>query len=366
MIYSYGSEVDFPWSCDAAVYGVHINYHRVEQLFERYREAGFLYEKKLDRLAPYWTMIETNWRKMLASKPSPLLHQVLMTDGTESGSWSTGAIWLTRPNVVQSHHLASNGNPLASRQVFLAGQARCWAAGAQYVETWYRAENRFPNRFFGGCATFLGTARAQIDDIALVALPKSTPYPLDASVVVSPCTSADVPDLLKLLERQMGRFLATAECLDPEDIYMTSVDAVYQSVGLRRYRDVLVARDRISGAILGVALAYRGPLGTNFSFTENVCRMVVAKGVVNARRSRVLFGLAQAALSTYETFELPYIIVGCDPAESRVIIEGGGTPLQTYRRLVWNRAGFADWYRYVGEVYERVTNRARDADREAA
>lgn len=361
-----GSKADFPWSCDAHAYGVNINLQTVEQLFGRYREAGFLYAKKLERLAPHWALIEANWRRMLAAKPSPLLHQVFMAEDAESASWSTGAIWLTRPNVVQSHHLASNGNPMASRQVFLAGQARCWAAGVQYAETWFRADNRFPNRFFVGCATYLGTARAQIDDIALVALPKRALYPLDASVAVSPCTSADFPPLVKLLEKRMGRFLATAECLDPEDIAMARVDAVYQTVGLRRYRDVHVAKDRATGAILGVALAYRGPLGTNFSFAENVCRIIIAKGAETERRSGVIFALVQSALPTYEAFELPHIIVGCDPAESRVLLESGGTALQTYRRLVWNRAGFADWYRYVGEVYARVTTRARDADQVAA
>lgn len=360
MTDSYLHAQEFPWPSDPSHYGVRVNHLPVDALFERYRDAGFLYPKKLDRLAPYWTQIESNWKKMLGAAPNPLLHEVLMSGAAATGSWSTGAIWLTRPGTVQAHHLASNRDPLASRRVFLAGQARAWAAGARYAETWYRTENRFPNRFFGGCATFLGRARAQTDDISLVGVPKTMLVPGCGSIVVGTCSIEDVPVVTGFLIKQWGRFMTAAEQLDPSDLSMRSVDEVYRSIGLRRYRNVYIARDRTSNAIMGVALAYRGPLGTNLSFAENVCRLVVAGEVMATHGSRILLALARAALATYETFELPFMVVGCDAAGSRAFVENGATPMQTYRRLVWNRAGFADWYRYVDEVYERISTRSRD------
>src|SRR5205814_8955322 len=67
-----------------------------------------------------------------------------------------------------------------------------------------------------------------------------------------------------------GSIYVAAEQLltDPE---LTEVDQLYREVGLRRSRRVWLAYREYKDEPIGAVIAYRGPLGLNFSYIENRC-----------------------------------------------------------------------------------------------
>ncbi len=71
-----------------------------------------------------------------------------------------------------------------------------------------------------------------------------------------------------------GSIYVAAEQLatDPE---LTEVDQLYREVGLKRTRQVWLAFREYKDEPVGAAIAYRGPLGLNFSYIENRCDLLL-------------------------------------------------------------------------------------------
>lgn len=112
--------------------------------------------------------------------------------------------------------------------------------------------------------------------------------------------------LLELVLRERGQVYVKAEELS-EDVEFAEVNSYYALVGLRRTRRVWLAYSRASGRLLGAAIAYRGPLGLNFSFLENRCDIVACTESNSERAKQIVGSLLGACLAAYEDFELDWI-----------------------------------------------------------
>jgi len=71
-----------------------------------------------------------------------------------------------------------------------------------------------------------------------------------------------------------GSIYVAAEQLatDPE---LAEVDQLYREVGLRRTRHIWLAYREYKDEPIGAVIAYRGPLGLNFSYIENRCDLLL-------------------------------------------------------------------------------------------
>src|SRR5690606_38412782 len=90
---------------------------------------------------------------------------------------------------------------------------------------------------------------------------------------------SDAEALLHLAVAARGRVYAVSEELQHDDLDLEAVDALYRLVGLRRYRKAFVVCQSGSDEPIAAAIAYRGPLGLNFSFLENRCDVLVRPGL---------------------------------------------------------------------------------------
>src|SRR5437016_11298954 len=87
---------------------------------------------------------------------------------------------------------------------------------------------------------------------------------------------------------------------------------VYRGVALRRTRQVWLAYRDSNDEPVGTAIAYRGPLGVNFSFIENRCDVLLHPTVPEAEVTGVVASLLNAAQAAYVDFELNEIPVIAD------------------------------------------------------
>ncbi len=336
-------------------YGVQVNEIGVDELFDLYQSTGFLYPEKASRLVPHLQLVKENWRRMLRAEESLLY--VLTAGNTQRGRASL-AVWRSSRHGWTYQHLVSENNPIASRAVMLAAEAESILKGSdESAQNWYRPENRFPARVFGSMTQSIGGSLSSVQQHAYLALPRQISLPTEAGVRVVPFEPNRTRDLCAVAEIARGRIYVTAEDLTT-DVSYKALDALYRRVGLRRTRTAWLAYHKSTGEPIGAALAYRGPLGLNFSFLENRCDLLLIPHLSCSEIEAAGSALLGAAAAAYENFELGEIPVVASEEAAPIVAKLGAKVLRHYCQCIWLKDGYARSYRHVDTFYSKVLSRS--------
>ncbi|MCC6228315.1 MAG: nitronate monooxygenase [Phycisphaerales bacterium] len=346
---------DLPFGSRYEAFGCRINTIRVEELFARYEQCGFIYPAKRERLKPHWSLIMDNWRRSMLSRPEGSLHHVIIYDHPETGSWASVSYWNTTCRVVHSQHVVSIGRPEGSRAVLLSEQSELFAQGRMGAQSWYRAENRFPARVFGSCVATIGATNAMLHEHTYITIPRDQLHSQDATLIdIHCCNNTDAASVNRLAHRLCGRVQATADEWNAGDVELAHLNDQYKEIGLRRYRRVFLASMRGMSDPVGLAVAYRGPLGLSFSFLENRCELWLDATLDGARHLQIACALARAVRTAYTDFELPHLFFAVDRRTGEALRGLGAQHVQDYQRLVWLHGGMIAAYSHINSFYARI------------
>src|SRR5437899_9091282 len=105
---------------------------------------------------------------------------------------------------------------------------------------------------------------------------------------------------------------------------------MYSEVGLRRTRRVWLAYREYKDEPIGAVIAYRGPLGLNFSYIENRCDLLLHPTLPDADAVDVVSALLKASSSAYEDFELDAIPVIAEELAAPALFRLGAECLRHY------------------------------------
>jgi hypothetical protein len=345
-----------PLSEVKAAYGVEINALDVDELFQLYRRTGFLYPEKAARLLPHMELVRDNWRRLLHA-PDSLL-SVLTSGGKDRGLASIAAWRTTHSGWTWQHHV-SDKNPLGSRAVMLGGLATCILRGDENAQqNWFRPENRFPARVFGSMVPALGESAASVQRHLFFAMPRILTPAADRSVQAIPYDSSQQEDLCALAIVARGGVYIRGEELDG-DVELRELDDLYRRAGLRRTRQVWLAyANRRGDQPVGAALAYRGPLGVNFSYLENRCDLLLDPTLAEHMRLAVVASLLNASAAAYSDFEIDDIPIVADQVSAPALLGFGAEFLREYCQGIWLKSGQPRLYRHLESFYSRVLERA--------
>jgi hypothetical protein len=330
-------------------YGCQVNALDIDQLFGRYEKAGFLYPAKMTRLAPFLPIVKDNWRR--ARRGGELLLWVATYEDGHASEWSSIASWLSTTDGWVTQHLVSIGSPLASRAVMLAAQAVRLKDGDTSHQSWFRRGNRYANKIFGSVTRSVGPEHSWVGDYGY--------YTLHPRLIGTPCaelrvfeaTRSDLTEIQVFVAECRLSVFVEAEDLKSDDLGLDAVDQIYRRVGLRRYRKVFLVRDRALD-IVGVALAYRGPLGINFSFLENRCDLILRPHEALERASLICTALCGIAAGTYTSFEPEALHLTIDTRLSGALGALGAQHIRDYAQSIWTKGGFVKWYRHTEGFYD--------------
>jgi hypothetical protein len=333
---------------------VHVNALNLDQLFALYERTGFLYPAKAARLLPHLHTVREHWQRMLDAD-GPLLY--VLSSGDEREGIASIAVWRTTHDSWVWQHLVCESHPLRSRGVMLGGLVRCVRLGlGESQQNWFRPENRFPARVFGSMVQALGDSLSSVRPHMYFAVPRQLPAKRISSVQVVPYDATQQATLCALAVEARGAVYVAAEELD-RDVQLESVDRLYQAAGLRRTRQVWLAYRQGSPHAIGAALAYRGPLGLNFSFIENRCDLLVHPLLTPADAADVTTALLQAAAPAYADCALDDIPVVADQTSASALLASGGQLLRSYCQGIWLKDAQPALYRHVDSFYARLLQR---------
>jgi len=352
---------DLPDVYDA--YGVEVNALSVEEIFTLYANTGFLYPDKAARLFPHLPQVRENWRRMMSAGESLLY---VLTAGDEKHGRASLAVWRSTRNGWMSQHLVSENNPYASRAVMLAAAAAQIRKGCDLsAQNWFRPENRFPARVFGSMVQTIGESLSSVQRHAYFALPKALSLPTDKRIRVVRYNPSHQEALVEIAAAARGSIYVAAEELE-QDAEFSEVDELYRRVGLRRTRQVWLAYRANKEEPIGAAIAYRGPLGVNFSYLENRCDLLLHPTLPESEVSDAASALLTASSASYVDFELEEIPVIAEEMATHVLFKLGVEFLRHYCQGIWLRDGHPRFYRHVDGFYSKLLARMEKQELQAA
>ena len=85
---AFWQSVDF--GLDQQEFGCRINQISVDELFQKYEDLNFLYEAKMQRLAPYWQTVKQNWQRAMDTGRE--LMDVCTFEEAATGAWAASLI----------------------------------------------------------------------------------------------------------------------------------------------------------------------------------------------------------------------------------------------------------------------------------
>ena len=336
-------------------YGVQVNALPVDEIFALYERTGFLYPDKAARLLPHLEQVKENWRRMLRRGDSLLY---VLTAGDQKHGRASITVWRTAQNGWTSQHLVSENNPYASRAVMLAGSAASFLNGVDAShQNWFRPENRFPSRVFGSMVQTIGESFSSVQRHMYFALPRKLVLPVQKGIRIVPYSPSQKEPLCAIATASRGSVYVTAEELQ-DDVEFKAVDEMYRSVGLRRTRRVWLAYRGYKEEPIGAVIAYRGPLGVNFSYIENRCDLLLHPTLPDSDVGGAVAGLLKAAASAYQGFELSAIPVITDQIAAAAMKQLGAEFLRHYCQGIWLKGGQLRFYRHVDGFYSRLLARS--------
>src|ERR1043166_9687458 len=203
----------------------------------------------------------------------------------------------------------------------------------------------------------IGESLSSVQRHAYFALPKPLSLPTEKRIRVVPYNSSHHQALLEVAAAARGSIYITAEELE-EDVDFAAVNELYRRVGLRRTRHVWLAYRANKEEPVGAAIAYRGPLGINFSYLENRCDLLVHPTTPVVELPNVIVSLLNAVLPTYQDFELDEIPLIADELATDVLVKLGAEFLRHYCQGIWLKAGHQGFYQHVDGFYTKLLARA--------
>ncbi len=344
-------------------YGVQVNALSLNEIFALYERAGFLYPEKAARLFPHLPQVRENWRRMLSAGESLLY---VLTSGDEKRGRASLAVWRTTQNGWMSQHLVSENNPHASRAVMLTAAAASIRKGCDLsAQNWFRPENRFPARVFGSMVQTIGESLSSVQRHAYFALPRTLSLRTEKRIRVVPYNPSHHQALLEIAAAARGSIYITAEELE-QDVEFGAVNELYRAVGLRRTRHVWLAYRANKEEPIGAAIAYRGPLGVNFSYLENRCDLLLHPTLPESEVSDAAAGLLTACSKAYDDFELEEIPVIAEEMATHVLYKLGAEFLRHYCQGIWLKDGHPRFYRHVDGFYTKLLARMEKQEQQPA
>lgn len=326
----------------------------IDDLFQRYMQTGFLYQDKLARLAPFTAEIMDNWRRAAAS-PDALL-RVVTYAGARERTWASLATWRHTIDGWCIQHLVSRGDPLASRAVLLAElDAMIEDPTHLSSQNWFRPDNRLPSRVFGAFTEQLGPASACAQTLTAFEVPLLA-VAGSSSATIAQVTASNQLALVELARAVRGDVYVTAEGLAQEDFELDRIDGLYRRVGLFRYRRAWLAY--VDGQLVAALVAYRGPLGLNYSFVENRADLLLSPACPPSSVVHVTRQLVAAASDQYRDFRPGYVPLFVDEHGAPQLVSAGLLPIRRYCQAIHLRACYARYRAHLQTTFARVVERA--------
>jgi hypothetical protein len=300
----------------------------MDDLWRFFFEVGFIYPQKYAEISRHKQLFKETYEKLYHQHPEIARHFVYLDKGQIHGHISM--IHLYQETWLFHHHAADK---IASRR---AGLVVLYQIGhyvndfynltsthLHYIISYFRPENRFPKRMFGGVKDSIKNAKGcSIEPFMLLHYQnygeddaKGTSIFSDLKAALELAQPQDIQELHFYYEQRWGGLTLNALNLTPETPGDRMLNGKYQKAGLKRARSVYALKR--GGALVAIFMLTVTDFGLNLS---NLANCIHAFVLDPKELSPTLFYASLHRLSEhFTTDDIPVLILGSEFTELKSI-----------------------------------------------
>ena len=253
----------------------------LDELWDFFFETGFIYPEKYAYIENNKAHIKETYKKLYTQNPRIARHFIFQEKGRIMGHMAMVRFfengWLIHHHAARKSALNKAGL-IVLKQIgrFINDSYRLNSTHMDYVVIYYRSNNKFPNRVFGGAAkniknpkycSFDPFAYMNIDNISEHELKLTDPWHLTQT------RSEDLLDMDSFYESESGGLMLKALDLEPEMKGRDSLSAEYQRLGFKKEKHLFSLR--MEDQLKAVILVNISDIGLNLSNLTNSVKVIV-------------------------------------------------------------------------------------------
>jgi len=253
----------------------------MDALWEFFFQTGFIYPEKYGFCQAHRENFIETYRKLYQENPEIARHITYEKNGRIYGHMSMirayERTWLIQHHAARS--MENNKSPgfvvLRQMMIFLNGMYQLSSAHMDYVICYFRPENKFPDRVFGGFARDINNPQAcSLDLFSYLTLPVTSPEKdLPQEWMLRESTPLDLWELEQFYKHHSGGLLLNIMRFGESDHGNDSLEKVSERLGfLRRWRIYsLIYQDHLKA----VFIVDQSDLAINMSSLLNCIKVLI-------------------------------------------------------------------------------------------
>lgn len=253
----------------------------LDKLWDFFFETGFIYPDKYAAIQKNKKQIKETYAKIYTRNPQIARHFIYQDKGTIFGHMAMLRFY---ENSWLIHHHAARKSNLNRAGLIVLDQIgrmtndshRLYSLHMDYLICYYRPENKFPSRVFGGVAKSVkDPKRFSLDGFAYLHI-KNLARPqlkLPADWQISDTRPDDLRNLADFYEHISGGLMLDAIDLTPEKLDCDELRKEYSKAGLIRQRQLYSLKK--DGGLKAIFLVNTSNVGLNLSDITNCVKIFV-------------------------------------------------------------------------------------------
>jgi len=250
-------------------------------LWDFFFETGFIYPDKYAAIQKNKKQIKETYAKIYTHNPQIARHFIYQEKGTIFGHMAMIRFY---ESAWMIHHHAARKSALNKAGLIVLDQIgrmindshRLYSLHMDYMICYYRPDNKFPNRVFGGAARNIGDPKGcSLDNFAYQQFNNQlrSTSDLPEGWQITETRSEDLQELAGFYEHMSGGLLIDALDLRPEKIDCMDLSREYAKLGLTRLRHLYSLKN--NGQLKAVFQVNQSDVGLNLSDITSCIKVFV-------------------------------------------------------------------------------------------
>ena len=281
----------------------------LDDLWQFFFETGFVYPEKYAHMHSNKEEFKKTYERLYSRNPQIARHFIYLEKGLIQGHMSMLRIfensWLFHHHASRSISSKAGLTVLDQISRYVNDFYRLHSTKMTYVISYFRPENRFPSRVFGGFAKHLNDLKGcSVDSFACLSFPKKfEPYDIQG-LMLSKTQKEDLLELEAFYEHKSGGLLIPAFDLETDMIDCDDISKEYEKAGFKREKHLYsLKRD---GILKAVFIASVSDFGLNLSNASN-CIHAFVIDEENTKRDEIISALSMISRH-YEQDEISVLL----------------------------------------------------------
>ncbi len=253
----------------------------MDALWKFFFETGFIYPKKYAFIQANKEKVKAIYEQLYNANPTIARHFIFQDHGEILGHMSMLRFY---QNTWLIHHHAANKSQSVRAGLsvlnqlgrFINDSHRLYSSHMDYVIGYYRPQNRFPNRLFGGAVKIVNDPKGcSIDSFAYFhfSTSKEQTGSLPSPWTLEPIQDTDLMELESFYEQESGGLMIPALDLNPKAEKNNELLTAYTRLGFKKERHLLALKK--NKALKAIAILHLSDIGLNMSDLTNCSKIIV-------------------------------------------------------------------------------------------